>query len=272
MPVLPSSRTALRARSSLVDAAWAVFAPILALYLRDAPALSYSGFVPTLLYCSISVAFSLIAFSALRVQAGITRYFSVVDAMSVAKAVAAATFATYAVVFSLTRLDGIPRTTPIVHALILLAGLLGTRILSRLLHAKRTSLPRHRDAAGKHILMIGSNRLSLSYIELIRAYSPGLYRIIAVLDDRPEMLGRTLAGVPVIGLINQLQAIVNEFAEHGVRVGHVIVGRDPDRISEDSLREMREVCSAHEIKLDFVPELMGLHALGPTQDQFEVEV
>ena len=120
MPVLPSSRTALRARSSLVDAAWAVFAPILALYLRDAPALSYSGFVPTLLYCSISVAISLTAFSALRVQAGITRYFSVVDAVSVAKAVAAATFATYAVVFSLTRLDGIPRTTPIVHALILL--------------------------------------------------------------------------------------------------------------------------------------------------------
>ena len=38
-----------------------------------------------------------------------------------------------------------------------------------------------------------------------------------------------------------------------------------------SLRELREVCSAHEIKLDFVPELMGLHALGSTQDQFEVE-
>jgi hypothetical protein len=72
----------------------------------------------------------------------------------------------------LTCLDGIPRTTPIIHALILLAGLVGIRISTRLLEAKKTSLLRYKDVAAEHILMIGSNRLSLLYIKFIKAYSP----------------------------------------------------------------------------------------------------
>ena len=122
MSTLPSSRSAFSIRLSLFDSAWAVFSPLLALYLRDAPALSYDGLIPTLLYCSLSVAFSLIAFSAFRIKAGMTRYFSVLDSIDVTKAVVVAALTTYVVVFSLTRLDGIPRTTPIIHALILLAG------------------------------------------------------------------------------------------------------------------------------------------------------
>ncbi len=265
MSTLPSSRSAFSIRLSLFDSAWAVFSPLLALYLRDAPALSYDGLIPTLLYCSLSVAFSLIAFSAFRIKAGMTRYFSVLDSIDVTKAVVVAALTTYVVVFSLTRLDGIPRTTPIIHALILLAGLVGIRISTRLLEAKKTSLLRRKDIAAEHILMIGSNRLSLLYIKFIRAYSPGLHRIMAVLDDRPEMLGRAIDGVRVVGPVNHLESIINEFAEHGVRIDHVIVGGDPDMLCESSLPETREICSAYEIKLDFVPKLVGLHTLLPTE-------
>ena len=134
-----------------------------------------------------------------------TRYFSVLDAIDVSKAVVAAAFTTYVVLFSVTRLDGIPRTTPIIHALILLAGLVGIRICTRLFEAKRSALPPRKDLAAEHILMIGSNRLSLLYIKFIRAYSPGLHRIMAVLDDRPEMLGRAIDGVRVIGPVNHLE-------------------------------------------------------------------
>jgi FlaA1/EpsC-like NDP-sugar epimerase len=172
MSTLPSSRSAFSIRLSLFDSAWAVFSPLLALYLRDARALSYDGLIPTLLYCSLSVTFSLIAFSAFRIKAGMTRYFSVLDSIDVTKAVGVAALTTYVVVFSLTCLDGIPRTTPIIHALILLAGLVGIRISTRLLEAKKTSLLRYKDVAAEHILMIGSNRLSLLYIKFIKAYSP----------------------------------------------------------------------------------------------------
>jgi FlaA1/EpsC-like NDP-sugar epimerase len=184
---LPSSRGSFRVRLSLFDSVWAFLAPLLALYVRDAQILSYDGLLQTILYCSVSLIFSLIAFSAFRIHDGMTRYFSVHDAIDATKAVAVAASLTYVAVFAVTRLDGVPRSTPIIHALILIAGLIGVRIFTRLFEAKRTALVPRTDVAAEHILMIGSNRLSLLYINFIRAYSPGLHRIMAVLDDDPEM-------------------------------------------------------------------------------------
>jgi hypothetical protein len=260
---LPSSRGSFRVRLSLFDSVWALLSPLIALYFRDAQILSYDGLLPTILYCSVSLVFSLIAFSAFRIHDGMTRYFSVHDAIDVTKAVVVAASLTYVAVFALTRLEGVPRSTPIIHALVLIGGLIGVRIFARLFEAKRTALVPRTDVAAEHILMIGSNRLSLLYIKFIRAYSPGLHRIMAVLDDDPEMFGRAIDGVRVIGPTDQLEPVVNEFSEHGVRISHVIVGGDPDMIAEGTLPEIERICDEHEIKLDFVPQLIGLQALQP---------
>src|SRR4051812_11866778 len=205
---LPSSRGSFSIRLSLFDSVWAILSPLLALYFRDAYILSYDGLLPTIVYCSVSVVFSLIAFSAFRIHDGMTRYFSVHDAIDVTKAVVVAACMTYVAVFALTRLEGVPRSTPIIHALILLAGLIGARIFTRLFEAKRTTLVPRTDVAAEHILMIGSNRLSLLYIKFIRAYSPGLHRIMAVLDDDPKMLGRAIDGVRVIGPADHLEPVI----------------------------------------------------------------
>jgi hypothetical protein len=54
----------------------------------------------------------------------------------VTKAVTTAALTTYVAVFILTRLEGIPPHNPIIHALILLAGLTAVRIFTRF-EAKR---------------------------------------------------------------------------------------------------------------------------------------
>ena len=264
---LPSSRASFKVRLSLFDSVWALLSPLLALYLRDAAILSYDGLLATAGYCIISLAFSLVAFSAFRVHDGMTRYFSVHDAIDVTKAVAVAAGMTFVAVFSLTRLDGIPRSTPLIHALILGVGLIGIRTFTRLYEGKRTALALRTDVAAEHILMIGSNRLSLLYIKFIRAYSPGLHRIVAVLDDNPKMAGRAIDGVPVIGPTDHLEVLINEFAEHGVRISHVIVGGDRDMIAASTLPEIERICDDHEIRLDFVPELVGLQTLQPAEVQ-----
>jgi Bacterial sugar transferase len=167
---------------------------------------------------------------------------------------------------SLTRLEGVPRSTPIIHALILASGLIGARVSSRLLETKRTTIKSATNRTAEHILLIGSNRLSLLYIKFIRAYSPGLHRIVGVLDDRPAMIGRAIDGVRIIGPPDHLEPIVNEFAEHGIRISHAVVGGDPDMLSPATLPEIRRICDAHEIRLDFVPELIGLQRLQPSAD------
>jgi hypothetical protein len=55
------------------------------------------------------------------------------------------------------------------------------RISSRLFEAKRTAVTPRIDLAAEHILLIGSNRLSLLYMKFIRAYSPAAHRIMAAI-------------------------------------------------------------------------------------------
>ena len=183
---LPTSRGSFKVGLSAFDSFWAVVSPPSGTLLPWCLHSFLRLLVPTLIYCSISVVVSLIAFSAFRIHEGMTRYFSVYDAINMTKAVVVAAFMTYVAVFTLNRLQGVPRSLPIIHALILISGLVGVRIFTRLFEARRTALPPRKDTAAEHILMIGSNRLSLLYIKFIRAYSPGLHRVMAVLDDRPK--------------------------------------------------------------------------------------
>src|SRR5690349_22658485 len=109
---LPSSRAGFRFRLSPIDILWAAAAAPLALVLRNAQVLSAHGAPDAILYCGLSFVFTLTAFLAFRVSHGLSRYFSVHDVVSIISAVFAAGVTTTVVLFTFTRLDGIPRSIP----------------------------------------------------------------------------------------------------------------------------------------------------------------
>ena len=120
--LLPSSRGRFHFRLSAIDVICAALAPPLALYLRDAQVLSVQGAPIAFLYCSLSLVFTLIAFLAFRVSHGISRYFSLHDAVSIISAVIAAGLTTTVVLFTFTRLEGIGARSPSYRALSLPLG------------------------------------------------------------------------------------------------------------------------------------------------------
>jgi lipopolysaccharide/colanic/teichoic acid biosynthesis glycosyltransferase len=253
----PASRGYFRIRFSPFDTAWAIASPVMALAVRDAYVFSYEG----LLYCSICVAFSLMAFSAFRLHDGVSRFFSVSDAGDVLRAVAAAELMTCILLFTFTRLDNIPRSVPIVHAFTLCAGLIAVRALARLREDNRGIGFRQRSVAVEHIIMVGSTNLTFWFVKFLAAYCPGQKQVIAVLDGRLEMIGRTVCGIRIVGPPGHLQAIIDEFAEHGIQTGRVVVGGDSNLLPVATLGDIRRLCKQRRIPLDFVPELMGLSAL-----------
>jgi lipopolysaccharide/colanic/teichoic acid biosynthesis glycosyltransferase len=258
---LPASRGGLKARVSVFDTIWAFCSPLLALYFRDAYILSYDGVVSVLLYCLISAAFALLAFLVFRLHDGIARYFSAHDALDVVKAVICADLVTSLFLFTMTRLEGIPRATLLIHALILAAGLITARIIARLLD--EGGKPRNDKTAvgGENIIMVGATKLTSLYIKLLGACSPGQHRILAILDDRPQSTGRSMAGVRILATTEQIECIIDEFAVHGLQTDRVIVGGETDLLSDSGLKEIQRVCNRREIKLDFVPRLIGLDEL-----------
>src|SRR6478672_11512305 len=156
----PSSRGSFRVRFSIFDVVWAAIAPPLALFIRDAPILSADGAAIALLYCGISFTFSLIAFLAFRLSDGMSRHFSVYDAFNVIKAVLAAGLMTSIVLFTLTRLDGIPRSTPFLTVLMLAAGLFIARMVMMLFDQDAPAPEPTEEVTVEHIIMIGSTQLS----------------------------------------------------------------------------------------------------------------
>ena len=268
----PSSRVPLGPRLSIFDLFWASASPYLALLVRDAPVLSNGGARDAVLYCFISLAFSLIAFVAFRVGDGMTRYFSVQDAMDVVKAVAFTELTTGTVVFALTRLEGIPRSTPLIHALILAAGLVAARTFGRVVESDSKGIGVQAEDFAEHIIMIGSNRLSSLYMKLLEACCSRQRRIIAVLESDPKLIGRAISGVRIVGAPEELQSVIHEFTVHGIHTDRVIVGGEPDLLSENALGEIQRVCDELEIPLDFVPQLIGLSALQAAKSQGAVEM
>jgi lipopolysaccharide/colanic/teichoic acid biosynthesis glycosyltransferase len=199
-----------------------------------------------------------VAFSAFRIRDGMTGYFSVHDAVDVINAVFVAALLTYVALFTVTRLDGIPRSVPFIHALILAAGLLTSRTSARMFEAPSEWPGRPKNARVEHVVMIGSNRLSSLYMKFLEAYSPSQHLVMAVLDARPQMLGRAIEGVRVVGPPQHLEPIINEFATHGIRIDRVIIGGEADLLPGEELAQVRRICNKHELTLDFVPHLVGL--------------
>ena len=111
----PTSRTGKRVYLSLWDLFWALISPIIALYVRDVEILLQPDWTVMAYYWVLSSGFALVAFFALRLQDGMTRYFSVHEALDIAEAVLLAQLMTCAAFFTLTRLDGIPRSMPLIH-------------------------------------------------------------------------------------------------------------------------------------------------------------
>ncbi|MEA2954345.1 MAG: hypothetical protein QOJ96_3865 [Alphaproteobacteria bacterium] len=261
----PSSRAALRIRLSIFDVALAALSPLLALYVRDAYILSYDGLMLAGMYCLVSLIFSLIALAMFGAHDGIPRYFSVHDAINLAKAVLIGELMTCVVLFTVTRLEGIPRSTPVIHALLFGAGLLTARVLAHVAGRERKLAEAPRHVEPDHIILIGLNDLASLYMKILEACAPEQQIVVAVLDEEPRSIGRSINGVRVFGPLSHLQSLMEEFSVHGIRIDRVVVSGEADILSEEGQREIERVCANRNIALEFVPRLFGLQLLAPAE-------
>ena len=232
--------------------------PLLALYIRDAYILSPDGAILAGSYCLVSLICSLIAFSAFGVAGGIPRYYSVHEVLDLTKVVIAGELMTCIVLFTFTRLEGIPRSTPAIHALIFGAGLVTARALAHLADKKRDLAERPHPAGAEHVILIGLSDLSVLYMKFLEARGRGHQRVIALLDEESRWIGRSVNGVRVFGPPAQLEALIEEFAVHGIRTDRVVVGGEADILSDEALTEIRRVCTRRDLEFVCVPDVFGL--------------
>ena len=88
------------------------------------------------------------------------------------------------------------------------------------------------------------------------------------------MVGRSVAGVRVLGPSNQLLPVIEEFKEHGITVNRIIVGGDQDFLAQETREKLDDICDEYNIRVDFVPQLIGLSSLQapPLESQMKPRV
>jgi lipopolysaccharide/colanic/teichoic acid biosynthesis glycosyltransferase len=264
----PASRGAFRFSLSLFDISWIVLSPAVSLYICNAYVLFLAdGLQTVVLYSVVSTVSAALAFLAFRVEDGIPKYFSVYDAIEITKAVVAAELVTCIVLFSSTRLEGIPRSAPVAHALVLIAGLVIVKVAKRLRAEQSGSTSSiAQSPQSESVLVIGSNELSSIYIKLTRVTGGVAQRVLGILDHRPKLIGRLLDGVSIIGAPQHLAPLADEYQVHGVKIDRVLVAGRTESLSPDELKQLRQVCAARLIKLEFIPDLLGVKSFGVKAD------
>ena len=254
---------------SAYDIVWAVAAGPLALVLRD-PYYLYSATSYEVVTFSIVALFStLLALQWFQLSAALTRFFSWSDAIDVMRAAAVSAALSAAIAFVIFRLDGLPRSLPLIHAMVLVIALGAGRGLSRLKSARRAEAGHAAGLARDHVLLVGATRLAWLYARLVDELPGSSRRIVGVVDERPRLTGRSIGRYAVVGVPGDLDTLLAEFRVHGVEVNRLVYAIDASALSAASVATMARVCSAQGVAIESVGEQLGVPAPQPLEQADE---
>jgi FlaA1/EpsC-like NDP-sugar epimerase len=193
-----------------------------------------------------------ISFYAFRLYRSLWRFASLPDLIQIAKAVLVGSLFILGLGFFYDRLEAIPRSVPLLYAVLLLI-LIGTpRVLYRALKDQVTT-----RLSGKRALIVGAGRAGEMLVRELKAQHPE-YRPVVLVDDDPKKQGREIRGVRVVGGCHKIPKLV---AKHRIDVILIAIPSATDR----QMRRIVEYCEQAEVPFLTLPSLKEFCRHGPSR-------
>ncbi|MBV2092561.1 MAG: polysaccharide biosynthesis protein [Candidatus Thiodiazotropha sp. (ex Ctena orbiculata)] len=211
--------------------------------LEVVPVSFYQDALQALLYI---LPVQLAAFLLFGLYRGIWRFASLPDIMRILKAVLVGTVVGVALLFVFTRAGGVPRSVPVIHAILLVMLLSGPRLIYRLLKDRHLDL-----APGKRVLIVGSGKAGEMLARDILRNRRGDFRPVAFVDDKQRRQGREIHGLPVAGTSEDIPALCDELSID------IIMLAIPSA-SSSQMRRVVEFCESAGVPFRSVPQLNDL--------------
>ena len=252
MAIFPNNRRALLA--FVHDVLMAALSVVVSLYLRLGG--DIVDYEPRLTITYI-LGFTVIAASVFLLTGlyrGIWRYASLPDLFNIARAVTLTVAVFLPVMFVITRLEALPRSTLLIDWFVLIALLGAPRLAYRLFkdrgldhileRAKHPSVP---------VLLISAKDGADTFIREMTRDPRAVYRVVGVLADTPSRVGREIYRVPVLGTIDALEDVVERLDRRGRRPQKLIV--TAQNFTGAQVRGLLERADALAIPLARLPRL-----------------
>src|SRR3984957_15897331 len=179
----------------------------------------------TLLYCVMFTGIAALVFLFTGLYRGIWRYASLPDLFNITRARTATGLVFHPIMFVFTRLDTLPRSTMFINWLVLIALLGGPRLGYRLFKDRGLDHMLERSGGPQNVpvLLISTRDGADTFIRETVRDRHAVYRVVGVLSDTRSRVGREIYGVPVLGTIDQLEAVGERLDRRGARPQKVIV-------------------------------------------------
>jgi O-antigen biosynthesis protein WbqV len=250
--IFPNSQRALLA--FLHDIVMAALSLVIALFLRlGSGILSYQPRL-TVIYVGSFTLIAATVFSLTGLYRGIWRYASLPDLFNIARAATLSILVFLPAMFLATRLAALPRSTMLIDWLVLVALLGGPRLGYRLFkdrgldhiteRARETRVP---------VLLIGTKDGADTFIREMARDPHAVYRVVGILADTPSRVGREMLGVPVLGMLEDLERVVARLEARGRRPQKLII--TALALAGPPLRQLLERADALAIPLARLPRL-----------------
>ncbi|KQT87917.1 nucleoside-diphosphate sugar epimerase/dehydratase [Aurantimonas sp. Leaf443] len=203
---------------------------------------------------------SALLFPLFSLNSGAWRYASLLDVVSIVKAVTAITVAFALGNFLLFRGEYLPRTAVVMSFFVMIVALGGPRLFYRLLKERKleaserqTRLPLQRNT-----LLYGFGDNADLFIRNARRVGMG-GQIIGIVDDRPKNRRRQMHGVRVLGNLSQLDAVVRSSELRGTPATELIV--TDTRLSPRQLAEVVSAAAPFQLTVKRLPDIANAGAV-----------
>src|SRR5690606_1274726 len=170
----------------LIDLFLVLLATILASVLRHDFQVSPDRLTALFPYLLLTVSTAAIVLPAFGTGRSVWRLTTMRDYLHLAAATVAIVVCSVALGFAYNRLEGVPRSVPVLQGLVMLFALVGVRVLLRLRHAARQR-PRPLMPTPEHslpqrtVLIVGLNRLAEAYLLSISEFARGRVRVAGLI-------------------------------------------------------------------------------------------
>jgi FlaA1/EpsC-like NDP-sugar epimerase len=246
-----------RAGRAAIRSLWSavVFLPLFAASYCGAYLLRFGGdddarqWPVLLATLGIAVAVKWGAFAWFRIYQGWTRYVTFHDLLALGKATTASTFGLALVdAFALGTLQ-IPRSMMLIDWGLTLLAIGAARALPRVLRDDAVWFLN--PQRGVPSLIVGANISGEALLRTIRTNPALNYRVVGFVDDHPDVQGRQIGGVPVVGRCDDLPALVQRF---GVEEVLLTAGELPGT----QVRQLVESARAANFRVKVLPSYQQL--------------
>ncbi|WP_152415477.1 polysaccharide biosynthesis protein [Caenispirillum salinarum] len=179
------------------------------------------------------------------------RYASLRDLFAIFRAVTLTLLIFLAVMFLLTRLESVPRSTLVINWFVQLFMLGAPRFLYRLLKDGSIGMFLERNQR-KPVLLIGAGDGADQFIRAMQRRDADYWPvgIVALRDGR---IGRDIRGVRVLGSIGDLERVVSDLERRNERPVKAVV--TPDFMQRYNIKELFNECETIDLPLARLPQL-----------------